>query len=69
MEIELKVKNKDGTTEVTKYGRQMRYIEKNVKQVKFTLNYNTDADIIEYLEKSGNKQGTIKDALRAYMNK
>lgn len=52
-----------------KYSRQMRYIEKNVKQVKFTLNYNTDADIIEYLEKSGNKQGTIKDALRAYMNK
>ena len=50
-----------------KYGPQMRYNEKNVKQIKVNLNLKTDADIIEFLENSGNKQGAIKEALRMLM--
>lgn len=41
-----------------------RYDEANTIQIKIKLNKKTDADIIAYLEASGNKQGTIKEALR-----
>ena len=46
-----------------------KYNEKNTRQILMRLNSNTDADIIAYLDQSGNKQGTIKDALREYMKK
>jgi len=43
---------------------QERYKKKNIKQIKFELNYNTDADIIERLEQQPNKQGYIKKLIR-----
>ena len=46
-----------------------KYNEKNTRQILMRLNSITDADIIEYLEQSGNKQGTIKAALREYLKK
>lgn len=46
------------------YPSKRRYDEQNTIQVKIKLNKKTDADIIEYLNTSGNKQGTIKEALR-----
>ena len=46
-----------------------KYNEKNTRQILMRLNSNTDADIIVYLDQSGNKQGTIKAALREYMKK
>lgn len=41
-----------------------KYDEKNTIQVKLKLNLNTDKDVIEALEQSGNKQGYIKDLIR-----
>lgn len=46
------------------YQVQKRYDDANTVQVKMKLNRKTDADIIEYLESSGNKQGAIKEAIR-----
>lgn len=52
---------------------QLRAIQHYDKQHTTTflikLNNNTDADLIQYLNNSGNKQGTIKRALREYMKK
>lgn len=45
----------------------IKYNKNNVKQVKMNLNRNTDADIIEYLEKADNVQGLIKDLIRQDM--
>lgn len=42
-----------------------KYDEKNTVQVKLKLNRKTDKDIIEALERSGNKQGYIKALIRA----
>lgn len=41
-----------------------RYDELNTIQVKLKLNIKTDKDIIEELERSGNKQGYIKRLIR-----
>ena len=46
------------------YKYAKKYDASNTTQVKLKLNYNTDADIIEYLESCGNKQGTIKNLIR-----
>lgn len=46
---------------------QMKYDSKNTIRVAFKLNLNHDRDIIDYLESTGNKQGTIKEALREKM--
>lgn len=46
-----------------------KYNEKNTRQILMRLNNDTDADIIAYLDQSGNKQGTIKAALRECMKK
>lgn len=50
---------------------QLRAIQNYDKQhtttILIKLNNNTDADLIQYLNDSGNKQGTIKAALREYM--
>ena len=46
-----------------------KYNEKNTRQILMRLNISTDADIIAYLDQCGNKQGTIKAALREYMKK
>lgn len=52
---------------MSKYENQMKYDKKNTKDIRLKLNINTDKDILDFLEKSGNKQGTIKEALRKYM--
>ncbi len=43
---------------------QERYKKKVIKQVKLDLNMNTDQDIIEWLNKQTNKQGTLKKLIR-----
>lgn len=48
---------------------QERYDKGNTMRVSLKLNKKYDADILEYLDKSGNKQGTIKAALREKMAK
>lgn len=45
------------------------YNRKNKKQIKFELNINTDADIIQHLETIDNKQGYIKQLIRDDMAK
>ena len=52
------------TTEAQKRA-SMAYDVKNTKQVKIKLNYNTDQDIIDKLESVDNKQGYIKQLIRA----
>lgn len=47
----------------------MKYIKNNIKQCKFDLNKNTEADIIEHLDKQPNKQGYIKGLIRNDMSK
>jgi hypothetical protein len=46
-----------------------KYDENNTIQVKLKLNLKTDKDIIEALERSGNKQGYIKELIRADLQK
>lgn len=41
-----------------------KYDENNTIQVKLKLNLKTDKDIIKALERSGNKQGYIKELIR-----
>lgn len=41
-----------------------KYDARHTKQIKMKLNYETDKDIIEKLEKVGNKQGYIKELIR-----
>lgn len=41
-----------------------KYDQKNTVQVKLKLNLKTDKDILEALERSGNKQGYIKKLIR-----
>ena len=46
---------------------QERYDKANTIRVQLKLVKSTDADIIEYLESCGNKQGTIKRLIREEM--
>lgn len=46
-----------------------KYDAANTVQLKLKLNKKTDADILARLEKSGNKQGYIKELIRADMKK
>lgn len=41
-----------------------KYDARHTKQIKLKLNLETDKDIIEKLEKVGNKQGYIKELIR-----
>ena len=43
------------------------YDEANTKFYGLKLNKKTDADLIAFLDESGNIQGTIKEALRRMM--
>ncbi len=51
-------------TEAEKRARH-NYDKANTIQVKLKLNRKTDRDILEALERSGNKQGYIKRLIRA----
>ena len=42
----------------------MKYDAVNTKRVYIKLNKKTDADILEWLDKVGNKQGYIKELIR-----
>ena len=41
-----------------------KYDKANTVQVRLKLNRKTDSDILEALERSGNKQGYIKELIR-----
>lgn len=43
----------------------LRYQRSHIQQVKFTLNNQHDSDIISWLDAQSNKQGYIKDLIRA----
>lgn len=43
---------------------QEKYDKANTTQIKLKLNLKTDADILEYLDKVENKQGTLKRLIR-----
>ena len=47
----------------------LAYQKDNIKQVKFTLNKNTDQDVISHLEKQTNKNGYLKELIRKDMKK
>ena len=46
------------------YKYTKKYDENNTTKVQLKLNNKTDADILAYLEKLDNKQGTIKRLIR-----
>ncbi|MEG1085220.1 MAG: hypothetical protein RSD88_02740 [Anaerovoracaceae bacterium] len=47
-----------------KYEAQNKYDKENTVQIKAKLNRNTDADVIEWLDKQSSKQGAIKAMIR-----
>ena len=49
--------------------RDVRWQKANVTRVQIKLYKNTDADLLEWLEKQENKQGLIKRLLREEMEK
>lgn len=69
MEVEVKMKKTNGDTEVIKYGPQEKYQKENITRVVLKLNKKTDEDLLEWLETLDNKQGTIKEILKQYINK
>ncbi len=52
------------TTEAAKVAK-IKYDSANTVQLKFKLNRKTDADILEQLNRVGNKQGYVKALIRA----
>ncbi len=44
---------------------QARYDAKNTVQIRLKLNIKTDADVLARLQQVGNKQGYIKNLIRA----
>ncbi len=46
-----------------------KYDDAHTQRIYIKLNKGTDADILEHLEKVGNKQGYIKSLIRADMKK
>ena len=59
-------KKGEPTTEAQKKA-VLKYDAANTKQYHLKLNLKKDSALIEYLEKSGNIQGTIKAAMEEYM--
>ena len=49
----------------TGYAAQKKYKEKSTKRIAFDVNLNTDQDIIQRLAEVPNKQGYIKELIRA----
>lgn len=66
-----KTSNKGGQYKTSKSHRNAveKYDKKNTQTVRLKLNKKTDKDIIAILNGSGNKQGTIKNALRSGKSK
>ena len=63
------VRSKEGADMNKSSERQARYDSKATTRFGLKLNNKTDADIIEALRRSDNKQGLIKDAIREYLKK
>lgn len=53
----------------TKYKPQAKYISNNIRRFSLNANRNTEADLIEHLEKQDNVQKYIRDLIRADMEK
>lgn len=53
------------TTSKAQLRAQAKYDKDNTVQVKLKLNKKTDADIISWLDDMSNKQGYIKELIRA----
>ena len=47
----------------------LKYQKLNLKQYKFFCHKEKDKDIIDHLEKQGNKQGYLKELIRADIKK
>ena len=47
----------------------VEYNKNNTRRIAFTLNYNTEKEMIDYLEKIPNKNGYIKSLIAADMAK
>lgn len=45
--------------------RSQKYRSTHIRQIKFDLSIEYDADILEYLDKLPNRTGYIKDLIRA----
>lgn len=67
MEVEVKMKKKNGETEIIKYGPQEKYQKENIQRVVLKLNKRTDTDILNWLDTLDNKQGTIKKLIREHI--
>lgn len=50
-----------------KYSYDRQYAKENLQQIKFALNKETDADILEWLSKKSNKAGYLKELIRKDM--
>jgi len=57
--------NRPGKYDKKEYDRQ--YAKENLQQIKFSLNKETDADILEWLSKQPNKAGYLKELIRKDM--
>lgn len=55
------------TVKFDKAKYDMQYAKENTQQIKFVLNKNIDADIIDWLGTKQNKQGYIKELIRRDM--
>jgi len=64
MQKEKKVKEMD---KESKAAYDMQYAKEKLQQIRFTLNKTKDADLIEWLNKQGNKQGYLKELVRKDM--
>ena len=62
-------KSKKELQKMDKQKYDLAYQKDNIKQVKFTLNKNTDQDVISHLEKQTNKNGYLKELIRKDIKK
>ncbi len=46
-----------------------KYIKENIRQIRLTLNQQTEQDLIDWIEQQPNKQGYLKKLIRADMER
>ena len=56
-------------TSIKQKSYMLDYQKQNIKQIKFTLNYNTDKSMIDFLDGVPNKQAYLKSLITADMAK
>ena len=44
-----------------------QYIKENIRQIRFSLNQRTEQDLIDWMDQQPNKQGYLKQLIRADM--